>query len=83
MTDETRPASPIFGELYQGGRGLLRRSQWYGRTIARTNGRQLMKTSEGYNNRSECEATLRLHLPADADVYLWHGTGRRERIKRD
>jgi hypothetical protein len=84
MSDEStiKPA-PIFGEVYQGRRGLLKRAQWFGRTVTRTNGHQLMKTSEGYNNRAECEATVRAHLAPGADVYLWHGSGRRERIKRD
>lgn len=40
-------------EAYRGRKGLLLRTQWRWRLIAR-NGRVIATSGEGYNNRSDC-----------------------------
>lgn len=53
----------IVGQLYEGRRGLLLRKQWFGRIIDTSNGENLLRTSEGYNNKAACRHALEKGSP--------------------
>jgi hypothetical protein len=49
-------------EIYAGRRGLLKRKQWFARVVA-SNGKNVWRTSEGYNNLREVQDEVGLSFP--------------------
>lgn len=64
------PNDRVKGQMYVGRRGLLGRKQWFGRIVSARNGKVLLRTAEGYNNRDECEDALDICVPDIAVEYL-------------
>lgn len=54
----------VKAQVYPSKRGLLRRKQWRARIVSKANGKRILVTPEGYNNRAECEAAVLSVAPA-------------------
>jgi hypothetical protein len=63
------PATNVKGQVYVGRRGLFSRTQYFGRILSTRNGKTLMVTSEGYNNRNDCADALDICSP---DIPIEH-----------
>jgi hypothetical protein len=60
---------PFHVRIYAGKRGLLKRKQWFARTVNDRNRLEGFRSSEGYNNRGDLVEQVNIHFPGVAIVY--------------